>query len=339
MSTGSTTWSVGRVLATAAVVATALTILTRPAPAAVEPVRDQWQPLGGVITSAPDLAELSDGSIHYFARGQDGAVWTLVVDGDGQSTGWSSLGGQAKGGPGAATTRTGPTGSMHLFVRGLDDALWYREYSVYRSMWWDWRRLGGVLTSDPSVMAFDDGSLGSNELQVFGRGSDNALWNLRGVEGQWTSLGGILVGGPGAGLGAGGSFGTVAVRGQDDASWYREYSSETGRYGPWTSAGGILTDDPDATTLCVGPDIWARGGDGSIYHSSGDGWHPLGGRSRSGPGVHATATPSDWVVAVRGLDDGLWALRHRWLPRGTSCSTQAPPTTTTRVARTRTGSG
>lgn len=231
------------------------------------------------------------------------------------------------GGPGASTSLgfdpDADTGRIDVFVRGLDDALWYRTLSA-DGIWTPWQSLGGVLTADPSAMAFgypDDGEEGPDfELQVFGRGTDGALWSRRFVGGPdggwepWGSLGGILKGGPGAG---GRAFPLVAVRGQDDAAWYRDYFVESGEFGPWTSAGGILTDDPDADNSCEGPDIWARGTDNAIDEKFLDlDWESFGGLSRSGPGVHELLalpgrdlTSPDSVVSVRGLDDGLWALR------------------------------
>jgi hypothetical protein len=279
-----------------------------------------WRSWGGVITAAPDVAGVGfDGPAFFFARGTDGALWIRNNEID-----WTSLGGQLDGAPAAASASANPgfggppdTGGLAVFARGLDNALWARTYSTSTSEWTPWQSLGGVLTSAPAAAATgnpNDGSPGSSfRLRVFARGADGALWQKAfsgGAWGAWTSLGGLLVGGPGASEtfepSATGPNAIVTVRGIDNAAWYRLYNLTSGALGPWTSAGGVLTDDPDGEHFC-GFRIWARGTDDQIWqkHLEPDlPWAAWGGLSRSGPAVHLFGPAR--LIAIRGTDDALW---------------------------------
>lgn len=133
------------------------------------------------------------------------------------------------------------------------------------------------------------------------------------------SLGGQMVGGPGA------SQGVVAVRGVDDAIWFRLLFDPS-----WTNwmtvANGRISADPavmmtrpDAVPLFV-----ARGLDGALWAARFDrstqplprpdewDWSSQGGILRSGPAASCFApAPGDdhnlYVVDARGADDALWS--------------------------------
>jgi hypothetical protein len=104
--------------------------------------------------------------------------------------------------------------------------------------------LGGHLTSGPAVALtgiFSNGA--AEQLAVFGRGADGALWwRHQRASGSWTSwqsLGGRLTSKPAvaATRGARGKL-SVFVRGADSAIWYRTLGN--GRWGGWTRLGGKL---------------------------------------------------------------------------------------------------
>jgi len=63
------------------------------------------------------------------------------------------------------------------------------------TVWSDWEDLGGILVSEPGVSSWAPG-----RLDVFVRGTDNALWHkwYNGSWSGWESLGGTLNSGPGA---------------------------------------------------------------------------------------------------------------------------------------------
>jgi hypothetical protein len=126
-----------------------------------------WGRIGGIATSAPDLASPGPGYVgQVFVRGGDSAVWHLYWTG----TTWAaeSLGGVCSSGPSAAFS--GPT-RLDVFCRGGDMAVWHR--------WWDasvgwsgWESLGGIVISDPEAVSPGPGQTG----QVFARGLDRQIY-------------------------------------------------------------------------------------------------------------------------------------------------------------------
>src|SRR5207245_2875718 len=79
----------------------------------------------------------------------------------------------------------------------------------------------------------------------------------------------------------------------------------------WQSLGGVLTSDPDAAApAATREDVFARGGDGALWHRKFDdtnwlAWKSLGGSITSDPGsVSWGAGRLD--VFARGRDNALW---------------------------------
>jgi len=121
--------------------------------------------------------------------------------------------------------------------------------------------LGGVLTSDPASVSW-----GSNRLDVFARGSDNALWHkwwdTTGWHG-WERLGGYLISGPAASSCAAGHI-DVFVLGGDGAAYQMGYS---GTWAPWQRLGGQWTFDPAAVcpSGATAASLFARGPGGDPW--------------------------------------------------------------------------
>ena len=177
------------------------------------------------------------------------------------------------------------------------------------SGWSHWEGLGGVLTSDPDVSSW-----GPNRLDVFVRGTDNAMWH-KWWDGSawrgWESLGGTQTSGPGA-VSWGPNRIDCFVRGTDNALWHKWWDGS--RWRGWDSLGGVLTSDP---TVCSWGsnrlDVFARGTDNALWHrwwdgSAWRGWERLGGVLTSGPGAVSWG-PNRIDVFARGTDNALW---HRW---------------------------
>ena len=176
--------------------------------------------------------------------------------------------------------------------------------------WWDtwsnWQSLGGVLTSDPATVSWGDG-----RIDVFVRGSDNALWHkwFNDTWSGWESLGGVLSSGPDVSSWASGRL-DVFVRGTDNALWHKWFN---GTWSGWESLGGVLTSDPTAVSWGEGRiDVFARGADNALWHKwfngTWSGWESLGGTLSSGPDVSSWAS-GRLDVFVRGADNALW---HKW---------------------------
>jgi len=97
-----------------------------------------------------------------------------------------------------ATIQPGVNNHIAVFVKGGDDALWMCDVlSDSEPETGTWHGLGGVITTDPFVVA--DPS--ANKIHAFVRGSDSALWeNIFSTSpwnpggNQWQGIGGLLLG-------------------------------------------------------------------------------------------------------------------------------------------------
>ena len=94
--------------------------------------------------------------------------------------------------------------------------------SIYGSRTGGWESLGGVITSGPDVCSWAPG-----RLDVFARGTDNALWHkwYQGGWSGWESLGGGLTSDPGAESWGNGRI-DAFVRGTDNALWHKWYDGQ-----------------------------------------------------------------------------------------------------------------
>ena len=133
-------------------------------------------------------------------------------------------------------------------------------YGAGGPRWSGWESLGGILTSGPGVCSWASG-----RLDVFVRGTDNALWHKWYSNGWsgWESLGGILTSDPVAVSWSSGRI-DVFVRGTDNALWHKWFSNG---WSGWESLGGVLTSDPDAVSWSANRiDVFARGTDNALWH-------------------------------------------------------------------------
>jgi hypothetical protein len=181
--------------------------------------------------------------------------------------------------------------------------------------------LGGVITSAPAIASW-----GSSRVDVFGRGTDYALWH-RSWNGTtwagWESLGGVLTSSPAAVSWGSGRI-DLFVRGTDNALWHRWYGSAG--WSGWESLGGILQSAPAVASWANGRlDVFVEGTDRGLWHRWWDGsqwrgWEPLGGVLTADPGVTSSALNS-LDIFVRGTDGGVWQKSWRgawsaWAPLG-----------------------
>lgn len=166
-----------------------------------------------------------------------------------------------------------------------------------------WRALGGGLTSAPAIASW-----GPGRLDVFARGTDEAVWQMW-SDGQWrswTSMGGRIPGEVSA-LAPSPNRLDIFVRGMDNAVWQRWWDGS--KWNGFVSLGGGI-----ASGVCaLGPfpgrwDLFVRGTDGALWlRTAHNGWSPwtlLGGAITGTPS--AVYVDGRWYVFARGTDGGLW---------------------------------
>ena len=171
--------------------------------------------------------------------------------------------------------------------------------------------LGGRLVGGP----------GTTSGTLFGRGTDNALWEFLGASpgksNVWVSLGGRLTSRPGAAAGAlsvgGGRSLDLVAPGTDSAVWDREFNFATTTWRPWMSLGGrvLAGSGPAAVNvggtlyvLAVGTDhaLWVKHSTDGTHWSA---WRSLGGRVFGDVGA-ATPAAGAGVAFVRGTNNAAW---------------------------------
>jgi hypothetical protein len=156
-----------------------------------------WEELGGGFTSLPVILPAGSGGFDIFVRGLDFLVyhmnWMPSVGGD-----WGLLGGALLGEPAAASapaairtreSQFGRRDRTFVFVTGADGAIWYITFDG--KVWKPWTSIGYAqkaipgqrdavsFVSEPVVTAPSDitGSEHEHLVDVFGVGSDRALWH------------------------------------------------------------------------------------------------------------------------------------------------------------------
>jgi S-layer homology domain len=148
-----------------------------------------WDREAGTLASAPAAASRGAGTFDVFVRGTTGALLQTTYDSGAWSGTWTNLGGSIKAGSDPAAVSWGPD-RIDVFVRGIDDALWLTTWNG--ASWSAWEKLGGALTSSPTVTSTLEG-----RLDVFARGANNTIWHraysLQTGWAAWEDLGGGAV--------------------------------------------------------------------------------------------------------------------------------------------------
>jgi peptidoglycan hydrolase-like protein with peptidoglycan-binding domain/acylphosphatase len=178
-----------------------------------------------------------------------------------------------------------------------------------------WSSLGGVITSNIAVGRNADG-----RLEIFARGTDNALWHKwqtapnNGWSG-WASLGGAITTDPVVAQNADGRL-EVFARGTDNAVWHKWQTAPNNGWSGWASLSGVITSNIAVGRNADGRlEIFARGTDNALWHkwqtapnNGWSGWASLSGVITSNIAVGRNAD-GRMEVFVRGTDNALW---HKW---------------------------
>ena len=178
-----------------------------------------------------------------------------------------------------------------------------------------WASMGGVITSNIAAIRNADG-----RLEIFARGTDNALWHQwqtapnNGWSG-WASLGGVITTEPVVAQNLDGRL-EVFARGTDNAVWHQWQTAPNNGWSGWASMGGIITSNIAVGRNADGRlEIFARGTDNALWHqwqtapnNGWSGWASLGGVITSDPTIGRNLD-GRLEVFVRGTDNAVW---HKW---------------------------
>ncbi len=178
-------------------------------------------------------------------------------------------------------------GDTVVLARGADGAIYERH--LQGGTWTPWGSLGGVATSGPAAAAYGD------SIHAFVTGTNGAVYEnvLRGGSWSgWISLGGVATSAPSSAPRRGTNLLDLAVRGADNALYFRSFQPGAG-WSPWSSLGGNLTSGPSVNSQDPGDvNVYFRGTDGQLVQKAWDGsawldWIPLGGVITGAPSAIA----------------------------------------------------
>ncbi len=208
-----------------------------------------WSNMGGFIKGDPFLVASNDGSnyVYTITRGGDDALWVNKADTGPSPVGsiaWYGFGGiLASDLSGAIEPIT--NGFLKVAGRGSDNALWMCDIDLVPSpsgkIESAWSPLGGIITSTPYV-TFD----ASGNIHTFVRGSDNQLWDNKGIwasgvyEHNWYSLGGLITSDPKPLMNPNTNKIDIAVQGGDGALWVNRMNPITPASFSWYGLGGRI---------------------------------------------------------------------------------------------------
>jgi hypothetical protein len=227
----------------------------------------------------------SQGRIHTFARGSDGALWHDGGDEQGQAqeaTEWRSLGGLLATGAAAVVGRKD---GIDLFATSVDATILHLHLHGDRPQAaGGWQPLGG-----PMVGSVAAASWSKQHLELVARGSDGQAWHRRrehGSWGQWAPLGQTFVGEPTM-ASPGPHRLAILVRATDDTIRHNGWNG-TGWTG-WQSLAGMAASSPVVTVL--GSEqivVFVTGFDGNLQANvrkgaGWSGWRSVGGPVRGKP--------------------------------------------------------
>ncbi|MEP7343477.1 MAG: thiol-activated cytolysin family protein [Acidobacteriota bacterium] len=165
--------------------------------------------------------------------------------------------------------------------------------------------LGGVITSAPAICSW-----GAGRLDVFARGTDNALWHKSydGAWSNWEQLGWNPIGSDPCAVSWGPGRIDVFVRGTDGALYHKSFDGRWSGYeqlgaNPIVGAPTVCSQSPGRLNVFV------RGTDNVLYHKAFNAawdknYAPLGGSLTSDPAAVCWGTGRIDVVA-RNVQNGL----------------------------------
>jgi hypothetical protein len=151
----------------------------------------------------------------------------------------------------------GADGTFHVFVRRNDEAVWYKKGPLA------WQHLGGELrhTVEPAAVFI------GQEIAVFSRGKDGALWLTQSSGGKWSpwaSMGGNLDSRPFV-VSTGEGKIDVFARFKDETLRRRQY--DAGKWGEWENLGGVVRSQDIHPIVGKGSiEFFVSRTDGHVWH-------------------------------------------------------------------------
>jgi 5-hydroxyisourate hydrolase-like protein (transthyretin family) len=218
-----------------------------------------------------------------------------------------------------ATTVTGASGT-YTFSRSESTVGTYYYHAAYAGTATYTNATSNTVsvTVTPPVVTPTSSPAIVDNLFLFVRGSDNAIWYKYETGTTWTtakSLGGNCTSAPAATSPSSGVI-NVFVQGTNGAVYEKTTTNNGATWSGWTSLSGVLAagSSPAATSPASSAiDVFVQGTNGAVYEKTSSdsgatwtGWTSLGGVLAANSGPAATSSGSVTYVFAHGTDNAVW---------------------------------
>jgi len=208
-----------------------------------------WTTVPNVSTDVSPLIVTYNNRLFMFLKGIDNKIYYNSIDTSGTwGSSWSSIPGWTSNYQPAAAVYGD---KLYVFVRGNNSKIYFSSLSDTNSWGTTYSLSTGSTDKVPAVVRYKSGLTEYLYLFVKGNGANETVYYITSSSptsawSSWSSLGGITPSAPSAAVRPEDNSLYVAVRGSNNAIYYKKYngSSWTG----WTSVTGLTSDTPTLNT-------------------------------------------------------------------------------------------
>ena len=203
-----------------------------------------------------------NGDGEFLCRIKVWSTWPLL------NTGWSPW--QPLAGLSIASDPTAivnDDSTIEVFVKGSNNQLYHIWQTSPHGAWSGWESLGGILTSNISVI-----KNAYHGLEAFVKGNDNQLYHIaqnkqHGDWMGWQPLAGLSIASDPTAIVNDDSTIEVFVKGSNNQLYHIWQTSPHGAWSGWESLGGILTSNISVIKNAYhGLEAFVKGNDNQLYH-------------------------------------------------------------------------
>ncbi|MCX5208382.1 glycoside hydrolase family 27 protein [Kitasatospora sp. NBC_00240] len=233
----------------------------------------------GSIQGEPAVVS-SAGGVDVFVRGTDNALWANTYK-NGAWGSWVNLGGTLSASPTAASLGRD---RIDVFVRSTDGKVYQKTFqqtpgaSDLPAYWYDvkWTTswVGQDAPNATTIVGAPTAVASLNRIDLFARGTDNALWQKSYVSGEWTGWtkrGGTLSSSPTAVSGHPGQIEVFAALSPTGNIGQLSWTATGGWSSTWYDLGRAGTGAPTASQVGDRINVYIRATDNTLWQ-----WYRIG---------------------------------------------------------------
>ncbi|GGV29716.1 hypothetical protein GCM10010495_52370 [Kitasatospora herbaricolor] len=233
----------------------------------------------GSVKGEPAVVS-SPGGTDVFVRGADDALWTNTYKNGAWGT-WTSLGGTLTASPAAASLGRD---RIDVFIRSTDGKVYQKTFqqtpgqndlpAYWPDVKWTTSWVSQDAPDSTTIVGTPAAVASLNRIDLFARGTDNALWQKSYVSGEWTGWtrrGGTLASSPTAASGGPGQIEVFATLAPTDKIGQLSWTAAGGWSSTWYDLGRAGIGAPSATQVDYRVNVYIRATDNTLWQ-----WYRIG---------------------------------------------------------------